>query len=104
MAGHRSCWPVSHHAGQGAGAAHRAVALAIGHRQVLAGEVELGEIRTEAGAVRVGIGDDVALQPLGGRGLDAGHEMRRAEGGLLDVDDDMGGIAVQEQTLSGCSG
>ena len=48
-------------------------------------------------ALRVGIREQAALQQLVGRRLDAGHEVRRAERGLLDLREEVVRVAVQHQ-------
>ena len=47
--------------------------------------------------MRVAVGEQAALQHLVGRGPDAGHEVGRVEGRLLDVGEVVLGVAVEHQ-------
>ena len=52
-------------------------------------------MRSDAVAMRVGIGKDAGLQHFVGAVADAGHLIRGAEGGLLDLREIIFGVAVE---------
>jgi hypothetical protein len=61
-------------------------------------------MRADAVAVRIGIGEDAALQHLVGRIADARHDVRGREGGLLDLGEIMLGLRLSSSTPISISG
>lgn len=78
---------------------HAAVALEVGHAVGHARRVDgqLVVVGAEAVAVRVRVREETGLQDRVGRGLDARHQVRRAEGALLDLGEVVFGVLVEEE-------
>ncbi len=75
--------------------AHAAVAVVVG--DVALGGVDRQQIvvGADAVAVGVGVGEEPALQHLVRRVAHAGEDVGRVEGGLLDLGEVVGGLAIE---------